>query len=115
MLFSQTHTFNMSVPPLLQYFQYTLIEGNVFSYYSNKTGEFGLSYTRQVCAQIAFHSASKRSDFFSAAESRAAWRFVSSNGNAQTAALLTLPTVESGVDPLVAAPGYVSLLIQRLW
>lgn len=80
---SQTHMFNMSVPPLLQHFQYTLIEGNMISYCSNKGGEFGSSCTRQVCAQIAFHTASELSDFISAAESRAAWRFVSSNGNAQ--------------------------------
>lgn len=76
MIFSQTPVFNMSVPPLLQYFQNTLIEGNVFSYCSNKIGEFGLSCTRLVCAQTAFHSASKLSEFISAAESRAAWRFV---------------------------------------
>ena len=107
--------FNMSVPPLLQYFQYTLIEGNVFSYCSNRIGEFGLSCTRQVCAQIAFNSVSKPSDFISAADSRAAWRFVSSNGNAQTAALLTLPKVKTGVDPLLAAADYVALLVQGHW
>jgi len=59
--------FNMSFSPLLQYFQYTLIEGNVFSNCSNKRGEFGLSCTRQVCVQIAFHSASERNYFISAA------------------------------------------------
>jgi hypothetical protein len=85
----------------------------VFSYCSDKRCEFGLSCTRQVCAQIAFHSASKPSDFISAAESRAAWTFVSSNGNAQTAALLMLPIVETGVDPLLAAADYVTLLVQK--
>jgi hypothetical protein len=45
----------MSFPLLLQYFQQTLIEGKDFSYCRNKTREFGWSYTRHVCAQIAFH------------------------------------------------------------
>jgi len=115
MFVSQTRKFNISVPPLLQYFHYTLIEENVISYCSNKIGEFGLSCTRQVCAQIVFHSASERSEFISAAESRAAWRFVSSNGNTQTAALLMLPTVETVVVPLLAAADYVVLLVQRHW
>jgi len=114
MFVSQIHMFNISVPPLLQYFHYTLIEGNVISYYSNKRGESGLSCT-QVCAQIAFHSPSERSEFISAAESRAAWRFVSSNGNDQTAALLMLPTVETGIVPLLVAADYVVLLVQRHW
>jgi hypothetical protein len=56
MFVSQTHMFNISIPPLLQYFHYTLIEGNEISYCSNKGGEFGLSCT-EVCAQIAFYSA----------------------------------------------------------
>jgi hypothetical protein len=36
---------------------------------------------------------------------------LSSNENAQTAALLLLPTVQTGFDPLLAAADYVAVLV----
>jgi hypothetical protein len=86
--------FNMRVPDLLQYFQHTLIKGNVFSHCSDKTGEFGLSYTRQLCPQLVFHLASESSD--GKALSRPP---PPRPPSPPTAALLTLPTAETGDVP----------------